>query len=157
MTILECPHCFTRVAISNSSNCPACGHDVHKPGDRSSNLTKMQIREDLILPAYCHLCDTPTDRKVRIRRKSGNGFRSSLLVEMCKYFVFIVFPKGYVYSESEHAVQRMKILIPACAACGSRKKVEPTYVDFPRGEFTFIVHRNFRDRVLQLNHRAEKS
>ena len=50
------------------------------------------------------------------------------------------------FSTTERFVRRMKLYLPQCAACESKPEAE--YVDMDNYVATFLVHRDFRERVL---------
>jgi len=142
------------VAPSAAGDCPACGRNVHQPSEGDPHLTRLQIRENDVLPTNCHLCNTPTPRRVRIRKSFVRGSGHSLFAQAFQFLLFVFSRSPRVFSDDDSVTYKLKIFLPECGACGSRKKAGPAYVDYQRGEFTFVVHRNFRDQVLQLNNRA---
>jgi hypothetical protein len=50
------------------------------------------------------------------------------------------------FSTTERFVRRMKLCLPQCPGCESKPEAE--YVDMDNYVATFLVHRDFRERVL---------
>jgi hypothetical protein len=150
--VIECPRGYTRVIPSEQSACPACGKNVRECADANPNLTRTKIQMGDRLPPHCHSCDSPTDRTVCVKRTVVRGQGDPWIVRL---FIFFVSPLlAILFTRSNRFRQSVKIRLPQCAACASQAAApQPTYVNFEEGVLTFIVHRNFSERVQQLNSR----
>jgi hypothetical protein len=151
--VVECPHCYTRVVPSPDGVCPACTKNVRELGAGNPDLTRMQISAQDRLPPNCYLCDSPTTDTVRIRRTVVKGSGAPTVVRL---FLAVVTPLWAVaFANSTRFRHSVKIRVPQCAACASRTRAEPAYVDFEQAKFTFVVHKAFRDRVQRMNERPQ--
>ncbi len=151
-TIAECPHCYTRVGLTQSGICPACGKNVNDRAGINPDLARLELRPHDQLPDSCFHCDQPTRRRVVIeqsvvrKREALFGFTMALglvthpLSSLVRLFDDTKAPRFTVV-----------VNLPQCERCSLRFNPEPDNVDFDREVFFFIVHKGFRDKVRQLN------
>ena len=111
----------------------------------------MQIRVEDRLPPNCYLCDSPTTHTVRIRRTVVRGTGAPAVVRLFLYMIPSLLT--LLFANSTRFRHSVKVRLPQCTACASRRRAEPAYVDFEQARFTFVVHKAFRDRVQRLNER----
>jgi hypothetical protein len=105
-------------------------------------LTSMVVPESLTLPNYCYICDATTTRFVTIERslvEKGENVVVRLLLAL-----FWIWSLLFTGSKS---LRTVAIRLPQCSECAGRGKPEPRHVDFERFEMTFVVNRNWRERL----------
>ncbi len=132
-SILECPHCHTKIIPKTNNICPACQEDLSYVRDTNPNQVSLIIHESDELPSYCYSCNAETERTVRV---SGDD-ESSLWAALFK-------------STSPKESSNVIIYIPQCEKCGELEDPEPVDIDYENQTMTFQVHQNFRDRVDRL-------
>jgi hypothetical protein len=107
----------------------------------------MTLRAGEPLPDNCYLCDRATVRTVRWKCVVGDSGSGNLVVLMRLLGGILLSPLHFAaFSTTERFVRRMKLYLPQCAACESKPDAE--YVDMDNYVATFLVHRDFRERVL---------
>ncbi len=150
--IAECPHCYTRVGLTQSGICPACGKNVKDRAGINPDLARLELGPRDLLPDNCFHCDQPTRRRVVIEqslvrnREALFGFTLALGLVMNPL-------KALVRLLDDSKATRLSVVVnlPQCDRCSLRFYPEPDNVDFDREVFFFIVHKGFRDKVRQLN------
>jgi hypothetical protein len=154
--IIECPHCYAKVIPSNDGRCPACSRNVNESTGRDPNLTAVIVRESDKQPGTCAFCDSPTSRFVEIiksrREKGASSPVGSALLAFSILFSGALGLLMVLFSRSgRHYRLRLRMKLPQCDQCAKQGKPEPVHADFYEGELTFVVHREFRRRLLELN------
>ncbi len=142
MAIVECPHCYGKVIPINGKFCPACQKDISETDNSKQALAALTVRESSALPAYCYLCNIPTSRSVTINE--SQNLNSDGMLQ--KILIFLV-ASTITFMKMSEGCRSVRIRIPQCHQCAKNGKPKPTQVDFDNLEMTFIVNRNFRDRV----------
>lgn len=151
-TIVECPHCYTRVGLSKEGKCPACGKNVTDRVGINSDLTRLEIGANDKLPSSCHRCDLPTERTVTIKRGVVRDREALFAFRIAMSLVLHPLNAlAGIFTGPDGNRLSVKIRLPQCERCARRQKPEPDNVDFDRAQFSFIVHKGFRDKVRQLN------
>ncbi len=148
-SMVECPHCYTRVLPSRSGQCPACGKNT-KDAPLGSALprTKITIREGTRLPAICYNCGTPTNRMKTIRQ-GWQGAGDSWIGRAVALIMLILAPFWVLlwWLGRSPRPSSMRIRLPECAACSRASTPNVEHTDFGAGEVTLVVHRDFRAAV----------
>jgi len=149
---VECPHCYVRVIPSKEGVCPACQKNVRNLDGANPNLTRLNISGREKFPSNCYHCDVPTTRYVTVRQSFVRGSDYHPFLKILA-FPFIVVFHGLIrlIGDSTSYRQTLKVRLPQCKTCAANGSPKPDYADFEKAHFTFIVHRNFRDRVRALN------
>ena len=130
--MIVCPHCHTRVLPKADNTCPACQSDLSDLEDVDPNLIVLAIHELEELPTFCYSCNRYTERLVRV-----SGDRRSII----KDAIF-----GHVAPED---TSNVIIYLPQCEECGDRGGPEPIDVDYENQTMSFLVQKQFRERVIQ--------
>ena len=139
--IADCPHCFDRVYFPADGICPACHVSVYSTEGADYEKCKFTIFESDSLPQHCYLCDAPTERVAK--------WEHVLVLTPPGKSLFSFFsPERLLYNTLSNAASyevRMTINLPQCEACGVKPKEE--HFDFDERKATFIVHKDFAERV----------
>ena len=130
--IVECPHCHTWVLPKADNTCPACQSDLSDREGVDPNLVVLMVHESEELPSFCYSCNTYTERFVRV-----SGDRNSFLKDAIL---------GQVDPED---TSNVIIHLPQCEDCGNGGNPEPEDVDYERQTMSFVVHKRFKERVIQ--------
>ena len=131
--IIECPHCYTKVIPLANNICPACRNDMSDLEGVDPNQVSLSIHESEELPSFCYSCNMYTERYIRV---SGDK-ESDLEV--------LLFGRS-----SPEATSNVIINLPQCEQCSEIDEPKPVDVDYDHQKMTFVVHREFRERVFQL-------
>ena len=147
---VECPHCHTRVLPMQNNICPACRMDMSDTRDVDPGMVSLIVRESDELPPYCYLCNTYTDRYVRIE-----GDEESPLEKSIRILGSLVAPPKI--QETEEGTSNVFIDLPQCESCAELEDPSPLHVDYEYQTMTFLVHTRFKERVqsTQADGRAE--
>ncbi len=137
-TTVECPHCYTRVLPMENNICPACKKNMSDTHDVNTELVSLTVRESDDLPPYCYLCNSYTDRYVKVVGDQGTALDSSLGA-----VVSLLVPTRKIEENTSNVFVRL----PQCEVCTEREEPSPLYVDYDHQTMTFIVHKGFRERV----------
>ena len=142
--IADCPHCFNRVYFPADGICPACHVSLHSTEGADYEKTKFTICESDSLPQHCYLCDAPTEQVAKWEHvlDLAPPTKSRFSLFSLERLLFNVVPNVAGYEV------RMTISLPQCEACGSLPKAE--HFDFDEKKATFIVHKEFAERVRSL-------
>lgn len=140
--IIECPHCHTRVLPKADNICPACRRNILDMQDVDPNMVSLTVRESHELPPYCYLCNSYTDRYVRIE-----GDKESFLARNIRILGSILVPPWEWIKQTEEGTTNVFINLPQCETCAEREEPTPLYVDYDDQSMTFVVHKDFRERV----------
>ena len=152
MKIIECPNCYTRVALSDDGTCPACNKSpMAETAD--STRTKITIREGQPLPPVCFGCARHTDALVTIRRADSTGlWRWCRIVLGIVILPVLVFTPGHgvaVFHSLFRARRVMKLKIPVCNSCRSQNLPREGWIDLPEGKMSFIVPKEVAREIVQ--------
>jgi hypothetical protein len=136
--IVECPHCHIHVIPMANNVCPNCHEDVSDMTRVDPSQIPFTVFEAEEFPPHCYSCNQYTDRYIRVASDDETYlerllFRNSLPEDTTKVIVYL----------------------PECELC-SEKDVELIDVDYERQTMKIIVHRGFRDRVLQYRQNPPK-
>ena len=147
--IADCPHCFNRVYFPATGICPACHKSMYSTDGADYEKTKFTIYESDSLPQHCYLCGKPTERVVKwehvvVHSPQGKSFFSFFSLQR---LLFSALAKAASYEE------RMTINLPQCEACSSTP--EAVHFDFEQRKATFIVHKEFAERVKRLRPQSQ--
>jgi len=132
--IIECPHCHTRVIPKPNNICPACQEDVTDTQNTDPNLVAFAIHESEDLPDHCFSCNNYTERIIRVSADDESGILTSI----------------FGLPEPEDTTN-VVLYLPQCELCNELEK-DPQLVeaDYEHQTMTLVVHRGFRDRVIQM-------
>lgn len=151
-TIAECPHCYTRVGLSKEGKCPACGKNVNDRAGINPDLARLEIRVSDKLPDSCFCCDLPTKRRVKIQQSVARAQQEELhLPPLVPLAIRVLHALTGLFSDWTENRITVRVKLPQCERCARGQKPEPENVDFDRAQFSFIVHKGFKDKVRQLN------
>ena len=139
--ITECPHCHVKILPTADNCCPACRMDLASPEDVDSIYVSLTIHEDEPPPPYCCQCGLYTERTVSVE-----GEEESDLARVIRGLGSLL-PHGDHRTDEDTA--NVFISMPQCERCSEIETLEPMRVDLDHQTMTFLVHRNFRDRVIQ--------
>lgn len=131
--IIECPHCHTRVIPKSNSICPACQENVSDTQGADPNQVAFTIHESEELPDYCFSCNSYTERIIRVSADEESGILNAI----------------FGTPEPEDTTNVI-LYLPQCEVCAELEK-DPQLVeaDYEHQAMTLVVHRGFRDRVIQ--------
>jgi hypothetical protein len=132
--IVECPHCHKKVIPKGNNNCPSCREDMSDQEGVDLNQTSFTIHESEELPSFCYSCNMYTERQIRI-----SGDKESDLEKML------------FGPSSPEDTSNVIIYLPQCEVCSELNEPELVEVDYEHQTMTIVVHRGFRERVLQLH------
>lgn len=166
--VQDCPHCMARVVILADGDCPRCRGNAFDTASIDPNKTSTWVYEKDVIPALCHRCGRPADRKIAVSHTqawesphddSGNrsghfgmakivGFCGGFLVEL---FVGVLSRSfGVKPNDRTRQFERITIRIPECPDC-RRGDVHPVAADIPHAAIKIAVHRSFADEHKFLN------
>ena len=131
--IVECPHCHVRVLPRANNICPACRNDMSDLQDVDLNQVSLTIRESEELPSLCYSCNHYTERRIRVSGDKESDLEKALFGQA-----------------SPEKTTNVIIYLPQCEECAEWKEPERISVDYEHQAITIVVHKGFRDRVLQL-------
>jgi ribosomal protein L32 len=131
--IVECPHCHVRVLPLANNICPACRSDMWDLEDVDPNQVAFTIHESEELPSFCYSCDLYTERRIRVSADKESALETALF--------------GLA---SPDKTTNVIIYLPQCDECGQWKEPERISTNYDHQTITILVHKGFRDRVLQL-------
>ena len=131
--IVECPHCHTRVIPKSKNICPACQEDVSDTQGTDPNQVAFTIHESEELPSYCFSCNRYTERIVRVSRDNESGILTAIF--------------GLPDPED---TSNIILYLPQCESCDELDGPQLVEADYEHQIITLVVHRSFRDRVIQL-------
>ena len=146
--IADCPHCFNRVYFPADGICPACHVSLHSTEGADYEKTKFTICESDSLPQHCYLCDAPTQRIAEWQHIVVHEQPTQFLGGFFSLHHMIYKVLHYVFSKAASFDERMSISLPQCVSCDI--KPEADHIDFPKREATFVVHKEFAERVRSL-------
>lgn len=131
--IVECPHCHTRVIPKSNNLCPACQEDISDLQDTDPNQVAFTIHESEELPSYCVSCNMYTERIVRASADDESGILTAI----------------FGLSAPDNT-SNVILYLPQCEMCDELEGPQLVEVDYEHQTMTLVVHRGFRDRVIQL-------
>jgi len=136
----DCPHCFARILPPSDGRCPSCRGDLSTP--KQLPLSTVRIRLGVDLPGLCVACGRKTPEMVRIARsksEGGHAWPLKLLALLASPFLFVA-----TQGEFQAKKRELSVALPFCTACSAGgREPRPTFVNFERQEFTFVVHDDF--------------
>ncbi len=135
---IECPHCYTRVLPMENNICPACKMDMSDIHAVNPRLVSLTVRESDDLPPYCYLCNSYTDRYVKVVGDTGTFLEKSLGA-----VASLLAPTRKI----EEGTSNVFVRLPQCEACAELEEPAPRYVDYESQSMTFIVNIGFKERV----------
>ena len=140
----DCPHCFSRVLPGTDGCCPSCRGDMSAA--KALPLTTVRIRIGDELPPLCVACGQNTAATATITRSMSEGGQPwpvKVLAFLMSPFLALALDREFQAKQREAS-----IAVPFCEACSAGgKEPRPTFVNFEREEFTFIVHDKFGDAL----------
>ena len=152
LSVIECPHCLTRVLPNPEGICPACGKNTADTRGLDLSRTAMKIGPNARLPAVCFHCATPTElvyRVVRSQRASVTGQDAGQRLLWTVLSLFFGWIRAWTHLRNS-ARETLRVELPICESCSQNIQPEPERVDFADGLMTFVVHRQFKEQALGL-------
>jgi hypothetical protein len=131
--IIECPHCHVRVLPMANNICPSCRNDMTDLEDVDLNEISLAIHESEALPSFCYSCNRFTERVIRVSSDGESDLEAALF--------------GRPIPEN---TSNIIIYLPECEDCAQIKEPVKTSADYDHQTITLVVHKGFRERVLQL-------
>jgi hypothetical protein len=131
--IVECPHCHVRVLPMANNICPSCRNDITDLEGVDPNEISLVIHESEELPSFCYSCNRFTERVIRVSSDRESDLETSLF--------------GSPLPEN---TTNIIIYLPECEDCAQIKVPVKTSADYDHQTITLVVHKGFRERVLQL-------
>jgi hypothetical protein len=131
--IVECPHCHVRVLPKANNICPACHNDMSDLQGIDPNQVSLTIRESEELPSFCFSCNRFTERRIRVSADKESDLETALFG--------LASPKK---------TTNVIIYLPQCEECAEWKELERVGADYDHQTMTIVVHKGFRDHVLEL-------
>jgi len=132
--IIECPHCHIRVIPKPNNICPACQEDISNLEGTDPDQVAFTIHESEDLPDYCFSCNSYTERIIRVSADEESGILNAI----------------FGTPEPEDTTNVI-LYLSQCDLCDERDKdPQRVEVDYEHQTMTLVVHRGFRDRVLQM-------
>ena len=131
--IVECPHCHVRVLPMANNICPSCRNDMTNLEDVDPDQVSLVIHEAEKLPSYCYSCNRYTERYIRVSADRESDLETALF--------------GRPLPEN---TTNIIIYLPECEDCAEINTPTKTSADYDHQTITLIVHKGFRDRVLQM-------
>ncbi len=148
LSIVECPHCYTKVLPPLSGECPACGKNTNDITGTDPSRTSMSIGHGEVLPPYCCDCGNKTDRYVEVRgavsQKDGGAESQSLI-----YFLlgWLFSSQFFVLSTSNSSSDLVTVRVPQCLYCRKNGSPKPIAVNSEKLRLTILVNRSFKQLV----------
>jgi hypothetical protein len=132
--IVECPHCHVKVLPKADNICPACQNNMSDLQDVDPNQVSLVIHESEELPSFCYSCNRYTERIIRLSADEESGLETAIF--------------GRPLPEN---TTNIIIYLPECEDC-AELNIAPvtTGADYDHQAITLVVHKGFRDHVLQL-------
>lgn len=130
--VVECPHCYARILPRSNNICPSCHNDLMDLEGIDPNQVSLVIHEAEELPSFCYSCNRYTERTIRLSADQESDLAAALF--------------GRSLPEN---TTNIIIYLPECEDCTGINEPVKTDVDYDRQTITLIVHKGFRDRVLQ--------
>ncbi|HXD11401.1 MAG TPA: hypothetical protein VN653_15150 [Anaerolineales bacterium] len=130
--VIECPHCHIKVLPMVNNICPSCHNDMTELEDTDPNQVSLVIHEAEEFPSYCYSCNRYTERYIRVSADRESDLEVALL--------------GSPLPEN---TTNVIIYLPECENCSEINTPTKTGADYDHQTITLIVHKGFRDRVLQ--------
>ena len=109
------------------------------------------IGQHEVLPPCCIVCGGDADRLERISQSGKSVTKKGALVTALGIAAGLV--TGFYFLRSPRDRKTVTLAVPVCARCSARRSIEPSSVDFARGEMTLAVHRRFAEKLLELRRR----
>jgi hypothetical protein len=104
--------------------------------DVDPNMVSLTVRESQELPPYCYLCNSYTDRSVRIEGDPEASWETMIRVLVPHW-----------KRQTDEGTTNVFINLPQCEVCAEREAPAPLYIDYEQQTMTFVVHKDFRERV----------
>jgi hypothetical protein len=98
----------------------------------------LMVQETDDLPPYCYLCNSYTERYVKIV-----GDKGTLLDRSLGAVVTIFLPPGKI----EENTSNVFVELPQCETCAELEEPSPIHVDYENQAMTFVVNISFKERV----------
>ncbi len=153
--IVECPHCYTNVLPSREGQCPACRNNVHDAPKADPSKTSLTVRHGAELPSFCCGCGCPTDRYVKVLRKISHKKAQQdtslgLFLVLGLLFGWIFWLIAWMRGDFRTRVGDVVVArMPQCKLCGANGAPDPIRVNAEELRMTFVVHRQFKEKVLE--------
>ena len=138
--VIECPHCHTHVLPKADNICPACRRNILDTQGVDPNMVSLTVRESQELPPYCYLCNNYTERYILIEGDKESPINRS--IRMLGSFLV-----PHRVRQTDEGTTNVFIHLPQCEACSEREQPTPIYVDYENQSMTFLVHKDFKERV----------
>jgi hypothetical protein len=154
---IECPHCHALVLTLPGEICPACTRAVREESATGA-LRRVTLREidDVFLPSICIQCGQLThdvDRFSASRPGTQSPWLRAFLIvalPLLSGLLTVLLPIGFIlgYKPRRGPSERpFELQIPRCAFCASRGHLREEFLNFQRGEASFLAHRAFADAL----------
>jgi hypothetical protein len=148
MNVIECPHCYTRVAVMAEGTCPSCRKPVNDTEGTNPDLTALTVHTGRLLPLICYHCGSPAigyspivvEKPAEDQPDRRVLMILSLIIESWLKVLVEIVVSNYLSNE------RLTVQLPHCKEC----KIErPTYlyVNFEEDWVRFVVHKRLRQEV----------
>jgi hypothetical protein len=89
--------------------------------------------------------------KSRREDRTDGGFGTALFVLAAMLLALLGFLLFRFGRGGQFNRLRIRMKLPQCDQCAKEGIPEPIHADFYEGELTFVVHREFRRRLIALN------
>lgn len=150
--IRECPHCHMKVLPEKGNLCPSCSKNLNDTSEINLTMTSIEIKERYKMPEICFKCGSITDNHIKINKKSGD---SNLLFNVFMILLIVILlPVGLMFYLIRRSNQKnINIELPICNNCLNdvENNIEPEYADYNNYKLTFTVHKNFKEKLIEIN------
>jgi hypothetical protein len=147
----ECPHCYNTVLPKEDGTCPSCGRKFSDIKNINTSLTSLNIKEGQKLPSICFLCGIQSDAQIIINKKIVRGGEHWFV----KLAILFMRPYLFVTKMIQGEKREVYLKLPICNTCKVKnEKIEPQYVDFNESFMTFVVHKRFKEALLNMKNKS---
>ncbi len=154
-----CPHCLSRVLVKADGSCPSCGEPITQEDLAAlEGFTTQTVDEGSPLPGSCFLCDGLARRFVKFHVPPGGSSvvasdamsrsaeRMNALAKLALFLAGAIF--GKILFFDPRSDPGLGIVLPSCERCFERaRSLKPLDVSYSNRSMTFLVHRNFPQRL----------
>jgi hypothetical protein len=112
--------------------------DMSDTHDVDPKLLSLIVRESDDLPPYCYLCNSYTERYVKVVGDKGTFLDQSL-----GSLVTLFLPTRKIEEDTSNVFVRL----PQCETCAELEEPSPLSVDYENQSMTFVVNIGFKERV----------
>jgi len=153
VNIIECPHCYTRVAARSDDSCPACQQNTIETSGADRSKTQTSVPVQSALPPVCCQCGVSTHRYVEVSATVAGNAPSPLarfvtfllMVSIVGFFLFEKESRGF-----QRRRDRLRVRMPQCDVCAQNGPPVLEYVDSENYRMTFVVDRAFKDAIVSV-------